>query len=368
MTGQCTQCRAACEAEARFCAQCGAAIVDQPGQDWVGLADMPSAAPSAASPLSPSPPSPPSRADALDAAMRQPHEGDPANGRPTPDASVLPAQGPERASKRPYWIMAGILAAATGASAWTLLPTVLAAPQLGAGDDPVAAAPDSRAWQVSYTDDFLSDPVDLVTRAPARQRDFPSAEDTEIQRTLAEGAAVSGRWVRGRDGQSRWLRLNDGGYIWEGNLTTSGGDGSPIAIPFSNAGLDFGSELGAYIDQASAQARAAWARADQLPPAERERYLSENETRSTYLRVPNRRWRGITVSGVAVHYEATSIYFREPPSVVRAAFRSNGLSMDSDGVVARPADDDENVQTCDIAAVRGTEDRAYGATALTCGV
>jgi hypothetical protein len=262
---------------------------------------------------------------------------------------------------------AGQHSAAAGLG-WAYYANNRAAPaaELGAVDDSAVTTPgtDTAAWRAAYSDTFLSEPLTLVTTGEARQRDFPTADGSTVQSTLNAGEQLSGRWVRGRDPATRWLKLTSGGYVWEGNLAVPGGPGSPIAIPFNNANEGFGPEIGTFLDQASAAARARYERADRLPEGERERFLDSIETASTYVRVPNRRFRGLTVTGVGVHYEASSIYFAENVATVRAAWRVNGLVIDPDGNVPLP---DSEAGSCSIGSTTH-DDRPYGATALTCGV
>jgi len=205
----------------------------------------------------------------------------------------------------------------------------------------------------------------MITSAAARRRNLPSTQTTQELGSLEAGTALSGRWVRGHDGQSRWLKLADGSYVWEGNLVEPGGPGSPIAIPFTNANFSFGREISGYLDQARATAASRIARADALPEKERLQRLDALETMSTFVRVPNRRYLGLTVVGVGQHYESSSIYFREGPAAVIAAFRANGVKLADDGVVAGASDEPES---CSINAVQSAEEGALGATALTCGV
>ena len=288
----------------------------------------------------------------------------------TPGDSAPVGDSPAAARRWPVWLpFAAVGAVAVAGLGWAYLAAHRTPPaaQLGASDEPAVIAPlsDNAAWIASYTDSFLSGPVTLVTSATARQRDYPTADGSSVQRTLGAGESVSGRWVRGRDPTTRWLRLASGGYVWEGNIAVPGGAGSPIAIPFSNASPGFGPEIGAFIDQANAAARARYDRVDRLPQAERERVLDSIETASTYVRVPNRRFLGLTVTAVAVHYEASSIYFREDVATVLAAWRAHGLLVDADGNVALP---NSEAESCSINRTTQAYGGAYGVTSLTCGV
>jgi hypothetical protein len=74
------------------------------------------------------------------------------------------------------------------------------------------------AWMAGYTDEFLSDTETRVLSAEAELRDYPSSDGTRVLRSLPEGASVMGRLVRGRPADQMWFRLDEGGYIWGGNI------------------------------------------------------------------------------------------------------------------------------------------------------
>lgn len=231
-------------------------------------------------------------------------------------------------------------------------------------DDP--AAPEDE-WQAAYTDTFLSEAdITLVTGAEARQRDYPTTEGTTVQRTLAPNSQVTGRWVRGRDPTTKWLKLADGGYIWEGNLSVPGGEGSPIEIVLDNRTGRFGPEIEAYLDRVRSQARVEYERIDRLPEKEREQAMNDLEGRSTWLRIPARRWHGLTVTSVAQHYEGHGVTFREDEATVRRALIAAGVRVDRDGTIPLS---EEEFGSCGIASTADwAEARPYGATSLSCGV
>ena len=231
------------------------------------------------------------------------------------------------------------------------------------GDDAAAATSvagdtDTRTdWQRAYTDNFVSMiPATMVVSSKANVRNYPSTEETQTTAELTEGTMVTGRWVRGKDATTRWLLLDSGGYIWDGNLAQQNGPGSPIDIPITNNNSGFGREIRSYTDQASDAARST-----QKPGAVVD---GGGEGESSYARVPNRRFHGVTVTGVGQHYESTSIYFRESPETVRRAFREGGLRINSDGSVPMGENADES---CTISPARG-QGTQYGMTELECGV
>lgn len=363
MTGQCAACGAELGAEDRFCRRCGAAVpaAVATGESWVDLVDEP-AQPSAAAPAFASHPA-------------EPPAFAPAPG-PLPDAQAVDPAATEPAARddgnrrKLTWLLV-LLVGIVGAVAivgWAMQwsqgrggSTVVAEE----GDDPAPAHADP--WQAAYRDVYVGEgEVTLVTSGEARQRDYPTTEGTVVQRTLPAGTSVAGRWVRGRDATTKWLKLAGGGYVWEGNLAQPGGAGSPIELTINNRRADLGPDLEAYLDQARAQARARYARIEALPEKERLAQLGNIEEASVYVRVPNRRWRGLTVTSVAQHYESHGLTFREDVGAVRRALAAAGVTVDADGII--PQSEEEAV-TC---AITSTDDwpaaRAYGATSLTCGV
>lgn len=230
------------------------------------------------------------------------------------------------------------------------------------GDDAAAATStagdtDTRTdWQRAYTDNFVSMiPASMVVSSKANVRNYPSTEDTQTTAELAEGTMVSGRWVRGKDPTTRWLMLDSGGYIWDGNLAQQNGPGSPIDIPLSNANSSFGRDIRGYVDQASNAAQS-----NRKPGA----VIDNGEGESSYARVPNRRFHGLTITGVGSHYEGTSIVFRESPAAVRRAFRDAGVRIGDDGTIPMSEDAPEScsISTASVQALQ------FGSTELTCGL
>jgi hypothetical protein len=269
-------------------------------------------------------------------------------------------------------LIAALVAALVGGYfGWTMFGQ---GPHMAAvADEPDAAARNDGAlggrpaWQASYADTFLSAETVIMTVAvQAKQRDYPSTDGTAVARERREGEMISGRWVRGADGASRWLKLSDGGYIRDSNLAVAGGPGSPIAIPFSNRDTSFGPEIGRYLEQASAIIEQRYARADALPPKEQAAYLESMETAPAYIRVPNRRYHGLTITAVVQYYEGSGVIFRERGAVVIEALRGAGIVIDDGGDVPLSGD---QAESCTVAALAADDrERDYGVTQLTCGV
>lgn len=369
MAIRCENCGHVAPTDARFCSKCGAPLPvagtpEEPASDpedssWVSLAGEP--APHAAPP---------------DAFIAPPHvdpEEAPGPAAPIPSPSDEPDDptppSPARSRDKGLWI-AVVAVGIVGALAlvvWTMNWTGANDNRIeiaGESDDP---APPGDEWQTAYTDTYLSESdITLVTGAEARQRDFPTTTGTTVQRTVPANTQVTGRWVRGRDPTTKWLRLAGGGYIWEGNLAQPGGEGSPIELGITGGTQNFGPELEAYLDRAQAQRRAEYDRIDRLPEKERDAALEGIENRSTWLRIPDRRWRGLTITSVAQHYESNGLTFREDIGTVRRALIAAGMSVDAEGFIPLSQ---EEFATCSLTSTAGwPEARAYGATSLTCGV
>lgn len=83
-----------------------------------------------------------------------------------------------------------------------------------------------------YEDDFLSGIIELQVTSVANVRNYPTSRNTNILKKLSAGIIISGRWVRGFDPTTKWLKMEDGGYIWEGNLNSRAGQSNPANVEF----------------------------------------------------------------------------------------------------------------------------------------
>lgn len=127
----------------------------------------------------------------------------------------------------------------------------------------------------------------------------------------------------------------------------------PIEFTISNNECFNGKGIDPYVQKAIAQRRRAAQEGN------------VGELGSFYVAVPSRPWRGLTVTGVGLHYESTSIYFREPVSIVRRVLRAAGVQIAADGSI--PITREEAVE---FQALRATADEArrFGASRVECGV
>lgn len=86
---------------------------------------------------------------------------------------------------------------------------------------------------------------------------------------------------------------------------------------------------------------------------------------SIYVAVPARAWRGLTVTGIGLHYETTSVYFRENTSRVRQVLQAIGVTIDANNRIPITSEEAVEVQ---ILRASPRESRRYGASEVTCGV
>jgi hypothetical protein len=127
----------------------------------------------------------------------------------------------------------------------------------------------------------------------------------------------------------------------------------PFDLTISNTACFEGGGVDPHIQRAIAQRQAA------------EQRGNAGEGASFYVRIPARAWRGLTVTGVGLHYERTSVYFREPVATVARTLRRTGVNVDPDHRI--PIVNDEAVE---VQILRATprESRTYGASEVNCGV
>lgn len=129
--------------------------------------------------------------------------------------------------------------------------------------------------------------------------------------------------------------------------------GETFDLKISNEGCFKGGGIEPYVQQAIAQRR----------PAVRQN--NGNELTSFYVPVASRSWRGLTVTGLGLHYESTSIYFREPLAKVRRVLRAAGVRIAANDTI--PIANEEAVEMQRLRAPTGYA-RRYGASEIECGV
>lgn len=127
----------------------------------------------------------------------------------------------------------------------------------------------------------------------------------------------------------------------------------PIEFTISNNQCFKGKGLDTYFQKAITQRRRA------------AREGNAGELATFYVAVPSRPWRGLTVTGVGLHYESTSVYFREPVAMVRRVLRQAGVRVAADGSI--PMASEEAVESQALRATISDASR-FGASGVECGV
>jgi hypothetical protein len=167
------------------------------------------------------------------------------------------------------------------------------------------------------------------------------------------------------------LKKGGVGYIADGATVIAEGKkaaiGPEIAIKIDPNGCAAGSDIQALFDQIFARQaakRKAIEEADYPNDEARDAALTKFEQgaegKSEYLKV-NRSFKGLSVTGVAQHYESQSVYFADSPEKVRETFKSLGVKVSDDGRIKS----DEIYAGIDATA---KDAKTYGATDLNCGV
>lgn len=126
-----------------------------------------------------------------------------------------------------------------------------------------------------------------------------------------------------------------------------------FGLTISNKECFRGKGIDPYVKKAIAQRRLA------------ARKGNAGESGTFYVEVPSRPWRGLTVTGVGLHYESTSVYFGEAVAKVRQVLRGAGVRVEADGSI--PITNGEAVE---FQVLRQTTDEArrFGASRVECGI
>ena len=161
------------------------------------------------------------------------------------------------------------------------------------------------------------------------------------------------------------VKLADGryGYLADAPSILARIGGKPIAIGFNPQTCAFSGEIGAEFAKIGAQLRAQWQALEAKEfanEAARQKAYAAVEGKSKYLRL-RRSFEGLSLTGLAQHYESQSLYFDDSPAKVMDVFRAQGFDIGRDGLFTGKE------LYAGIAATRG-EGAAYGKTELGCGV
>ena len=153
------------------------------------------------------------------------------------------------------------------------------------------------------------------------------------------------------------------GYLADGAGILDRLGGKPMTISFSPQNCSFGKELDTEFAKIGARLRAKWAELESKEFADeeaRDKAYASVEGKSTFMKF-QRSFEGLSITAIAQHYEAQSVYFADPPAKVIDVFRRKGFAIGRDGTLA---------STDLYAAITPTrgEGAVYGKTDLGCGV
>ncbi len=165
------------------------------------------------------------------------------------------------------------------------------------------------------------------------------------------------------------IKLQKGGvgYIEGGARILAFSDAKPIGISFNPNSCNFGGEIESLFTALQKQQEAkrdaiagAKYASEDAKQAALDKYDAAHEGDSSFTKL-QRSFAGLTVSGIAQHYESQSVYFAEPSAKVIEAFRGAGFKIGKDG--AFPTGD----LYAGISATSG-KSAAFGKSELSCGV
>jgi zinc-ribbon domain len=192
----------------------------------------------------------------------------------------------------------------------------------------------------------------------------PDASAAVLDR-VAMGTPLTLFGLTGNDYIEIKLRKGGVGYIADGARIAEASlvKGKPIAVSFNPASCNYGGELEVEFQKLANKSRAAYEaieNQDFASDAARDAALGRIEGKSYYQRL-ERSWNGLSITGIAQHYESQALYFADPADKVIAAFRAAGHKVGRDGQF--PSTD----IYAGIGATAG-EGRSYGKSELGCGV
>lgn len=153
------------------------------------------------------------------------------------------------------------------------------------------------------------------------------------------------------------------GYIADGASILARLGGRPVAIAFNPQTCNFGGELGAEFAKIGTRLRAQWQALEEkefVDEDARDKAYAAVEGKSVYVKLL-RSFEGLSLTAIAQHYEAQSLYFADPPAKVIDVFRKKGFRIGNDGTFP------STELYAGITATRG-EGAAYGKSELGCGV
>ena len=192
-----------------------------------------------------------------------------------------------------------------------------------------------------------------------------AAASAVVYEQVTAGTALTLYGLTASDFVEVKLKRGGVGYIADGAriAEASSAKGPPISVAFNPASCDFGGQLEVAFGKLNAKSRAAYRAIDQTEFASdeaRDRALVAFEGKSYYQRL-ERSYNGLSITGIAQHYESQSVYFADTPDRVLSVFRAAGHKIGRDGQFT-------NTEIyAGIGATVGAG-RKFGKTELSCGV
>jgi uncharacterized protein YgiM (DUF1202 family) len=196
----------------------------------------------------------------------------------------------------------------------------------------------------------------------------PDASSTVIDR-VAAGTKLTLVGLTGNDFIEIKLSKGGVGYLTNGSeiIEAAAVTNKPIAISFNPNTCNYGGEIEALFAQLAKQSQAKRAAIenakypdDDAREAALTAYDNKHETESRFMKL-QRSYNGLTVTGIAQHYESQSLYFAEPVAKVIETLRIQGMQIGKDGQM--PSTD----VYAGVDALSKSE-TAYGRSSLSCGV
>lgn len=190
----------------------------------------------------------------------------------------------------------------------------------------------------------------------------PDTASTLLDR-VSEGTKLTLSGLTTNDFIEVKLRKGGVGYIAEGASILARLGGRPVAIAFNPQTCNFGGELGAEFAKIGTRLRAQWQQLEDkefVDEEARDKAYAAAEGKSVYVKL-QRSFEGLSLTAIAQHYEAQSLYFADPPAKVIEVFRKQGFRIGNDGTFP------STELYAGITATRG-EGAAYGKSELGCGV
>ncbi len=408
MTRFCTACGAALADDVRFCGACGAPVAASPSEP-VSPPLPPPAEPIYAAPPPPAytpPPAPPEQVFVRPTPVFGEEEPEPSNTAKywiggglglilllgllyyfafryhngadeggTPTAQVAPK--PIEAAKQMYTVTQANIrdkATTTGSNIIGKLPRGTAVSgTLALGEDGVSdwlTLADGKGFVGAVNLSEVQPPVltkviaDKIWTAD-KDIDIWSAPDntSSLLDRASVGTLLTLAGLTANDFIEIKLRKGGVGYIADGARILSLSDAKPIALSFNPNSCGFGGEIEALFDQMRKKTQGEVDAIDRREfPSEdaRQQAMSKVEGRSDFMKL-QRSFNGLTITGIAQHYESQSIYFADPAAKVIGVFRGLGFKMGKNGTFT----------TQDLYAGIAATDRAgaaYGKSDLSCGV